>query len=168
MTSSVSRPLRRGAIVSVDASSLLLVQRADFTTANWATDLIHIYAVRRPIFTGVHFQTDLQTSSSSRSGRLVFLAVCSLLYKLWRAARTNNSLVINHCWFHVKSFGNGGWHWLQLWRRHRRGSPSRLLHDHSATVWRVCGSPRRTNEPASSEQSQPPEAWWPRAWSKWC
>lgn len=56
--------------------------------------------------------TSKQTSSSPLC-LFVLLAVCSLLYKLWRAAPTNNALVINHCWFDVKSFGNGGWHWLQ-------------------------------------------------------
>lgn len=54
----------------------LFAQRRDFTSANWATDVIHIYALRRPIFTGIHFQTDLQTSCFFSWPFLVIYCCC--------------------------------------------------------------------------------------------
>lgn len=65
---------------STESKSMLVhrffAQRRDFTSANLATDVIHIYAPRRPIFTGIHFQTDLQTSCFFSWQFLVICCCC--------------------------------------------------------------------------------------------
>lgn len=89
-----------------------LAQRPDFTVANWAAHVIHIYVLS--ISPGCFFQIVLKAPDSLFVGFLfVSVAVCAALYKLWISAWTNNGLVINHCWFDVKSFGNGEWYWLK-------------------------------------------------------
>lgn len=102
MTSSVSRQLRRGALrlnLCQFAGSSPRGQISPEPTEPQTSCILMHWGGRSSLpYTSKH------TSSSPLFWSSVLLAVCSLLYELWRAAPTNNALVINHCWFDVKSF----------------------------------------------------------------